>query len=139
MIVIDASVVHESFGNQATRAKILHFPRTIKAPEYLAQEILGLKGQIMREFGISSKKFDSRWKALLKKIVFEDAQPKYVGEAFRILNILRLDINDMDYIALYLQYKELKPLFWTYDTPFVFGAPAQKLRQEYKIFANFSV
>jgi len=62
MIIIDASVVFDSFGDPHLLRKILSFPRTIKAPEYLAQEILNLKGRIMREFRLSSKKFDSRWK-----------------------------------------------------------------------------
>ena len=79
------------------------------------------------------------WTALERKIIFEDPSSTKVIEARKIIQTLNLDLNDAHYIALCIQHINHKPVFWTYDTPFVFGEAANILRKQHKIFANFQV
>lgn len=136
MIVIDASVVYHSYGDEDVQTSILSTKQIIKAPPLILQEVWGFKGRIMEEFNITSHRFDSIWKSFLTKIKFEEADPAYLRMALKTLAELHLDLNDADYIALCLKNKPAT--FWTYDTPFVLGSPAQMLRS-YGIFGNFRV
>ncbi len=93
----------------------------------------------MRRAGASHAEFDSIWAILLSKIVIEKTTREERLRAKDIIKTLKLDKKDLDYIALCCRYSELKPTFWTRDSPFVKGEKARKLRDEYGIYGNFNV
>lgn len=142
MIVIDASTVCDAFGDEALKNNILSFPKPLKAPKLLINEVVTKKAAVMEEFKISHNNFKNSWKSLLGKIVFEDPADDDQRFAKEIIEILKLDFDDLNYIALCCKYlkEEGKPqTFWTRDSKFVFGNAANMLRKTYRIFCNFNV
>jgi predicted nucleic acid-binding protein len=139
MIIIDASVVWDAFGQDELRSRILSIIIPLKAPPILIREITEAKGHIMKDYGLTSTQFDSIWQSFSHKIIFEDITDSERIQARTILKNLTLDINDSDYIALCLRYQTKTPTFWTYDSPFVVGISANILRKKYNIFANFNI
>lgn len=129
-----------AFGDDTKLAKILSLNKPIKAPEKLKQEILGFKGTIMKDFGISSIRFDTLWEILCAKIMFEGLDAIEIERAAKIVAELELDLDDAEYIAVCLKYAPQKKVtFWTYEQDFVYGDKAQRLRQLYNIHGNFDI
>jgi len=53
MIVIDASVIYDSYGDESLQRRIFSCNQPLKAPLLLLQEIWNFKGRIMDEFNIT--------------------------------------------------------------------------------------
>jgi predicted nucleic acid-binding protein len=145
MIIIDASVVCDSFRKSKLFKQILNVQGTVKAPEILIQEVLAQRSQISKgdtedpqNVKLSKSFFDAKWKALLSRIQIEAVTTTEIKVAEQIIKDLDLDLGDKDYIALCVKYLKQKPTLWTYDSPFVYGDKANKLKI-IGIYANFNI
>jgi predicted nucleic acid-binding protein len=90
MIIIDASVVYDSFDDNRLLRQIIEAPQAIKAPKLIIREILGLRGQIEKDYNLSHKQFDFIWKTLSQKTNIEDVNQFYRSQSEKIITELNL-------------------------------------------------